>query len=309
MFSKKKLLATLLLVACDIPLPDFLDSTTGTTITTTSSSTGVDVTGDPPANGDTTGPHDTSCHDTTTGAPEPPDTTTGAATNDTTDTTTGPVEPRSCDPWLEDCLEGEKCISHTDDGIAWKPPTCAPLVGEPDGVGEPCSADPVDSCGEHAMCWHIDPDTGLGTCEALCSGSADEPACDAGDHCYQASSGNLAVCLPACSPIEPSCSAGDICIPRPYDATVFVCVPDRGGDEGQAFDDCETWDVCDPGLGCMNVAFASECDGSAVGCCLPFCDLTEPNTCPGQGQVCFPWYEPGYAPPGLEDVGLCRPDL
>jgi hypothetical protein len=38
---------------------------------------------------------------------------------------------------------------------------------------------------------------------------------------------------------------------------------------------------------------------------LPFCDLTRPSTCPGPGQVCLNWYEPGYEPPGLENLGLC----
>ena len=42
------------------------------------------------------------------------------------------------------------------------------------------------------------------------------------------------------------------------------------------------------------------------GCCLPYCDLDLPNTCPGQGLQCVPWYEPGEAPPGLEDVGVCH---
>lgn len=280
----KKLLAMLLLVACDGLNLDFLDSAPETT---------VDPSGDPPVN------------TTTTEAPEPPDTTTGASTNDTTGDTTGQVEPLSCDPWVEDCPEGQKCISSSDEGLTWHAPTCSPLVGDPDAVGEPCTADPVDSCGEHAMCWHIDPVTGLGTCRALCSGSALEPACDAGAVCYQRSLGNLAVCLPACSPIESTCPAGETCIPRPSDAVVFVCVPDRGGDEGQAFDDCKYWDVCDPGLGCMNVALASECDPEAVGCCLPFCDITQPDTCPGQDQECLAWYEAGYEPPGLEDVGLC----
>lgn len=275
----------LLLFGCNGPIADFRDSAPETTITTTSSST-------------------TSSQDATTD-PESPDTTTGDSTTGTSTTgTTGQVEPLACDPWLEDCPEGQKCISHAGDG-GWQAPTCSPLVAEPDAVGEPCSVDPIDSCDPHAMCWHVDPDTGLGTCRALCAGTASEPVCDAGELCLEASFGNLAVCLPACSPIDSACAAGEVCVPRPNDGTVFVCVPDISGEDGQAFDDCEYSNACDPGLGCMNVALASDCDPGAVGCCLPFCDLTQPNTCPGQGLECLAWYEPGYEPPGLEDVGLC----
>jgi hypothetical protein len=42
----------------------------------------------------------------------------------------------------------------------------------------------------------------------------------------------------------------------------------------------------------------------AIGCCAPFCDLSSPD-CPGVGQTCLPWFEPGMAQPGLENVGVC----
>ena len=29
------------------------------------------------------------------------------------------------------------------------------------------------------------------------------------------------------------------------------------------------------------------------------------SMCPGQGQVCEPWYEEGTAPPGEEHIGYC----
>ena len=37
----------------------------------------------------------------------------------------------------------------------------------------------------------------------------------------------------------------------------------------------------------------------------PFCDITLPNTCPGQGQECVAWYDPGEAPPGYDNIGAC----
>ena len=64
--------------------------------------------------------------------------------------------------------------------------------------------------------------------------------------------------------------------------------------------------ACLDGHGCYpEVVAAAGCESEW--CCTPFCDLTEPNTCPGAGggEVCTPVYEPGASPPGLEDLGAC----
>ena len=48
-----------------------------------------------------------------------------------------------------------------------------------------------------------------------------------------------------------------------------------------------------------------ECAGPA--CCAPYCDLElgdEPCAAL-PGTICLPLFEPGQAPPGLEQVGLC----
>ncbi|PCC69283.1 hypothetical protein SAMN02745121_08894 [Nannocystis exedens] len=42
--------------------------------------------------------------------------------------------------------------------------------------------------------------------------------------------------------------------------------------------------VCDPGLACLAPDLATECDPRAPGCCLPFCDIDLPNTCPGHAR-------------------------
>jgi hypothetical protein len=42
------------------------------------------------------------------------------------------------------------------------------------------------------------------------------------------------------------------------------------------------------------------------GCCTPFCDVSVGgDPCPALTEECVPFYEPGMAPPGLEDVGFC----
>jgi hypothetical protein len=40
-------------------------------------------------------------------------------------------------------------------------------------------------------------------------------------------------------------------------------------------------------------------------CCLPFCDLTAPDPCPGLDLDCLAWFEDGEQAPGLVDVGVC----
>ena len=46
--------------------------------------------------------------------------------------------------------------------------------------------------------------------------------------------------------------------------------------------------------------------GMAGGCCLPFCDFSDPNaTCPGVGQSCASLYEEGINPPKNKDAGIC----
>ncbi len=78
-----------------------------------------------------------------------------------------------------------------------------------------------------------------------------------------------------------------MCIPSP-DGQGFLCAPDASGREGQAHDPCDFANECDPGLICADATAAKECDPQELGCCEPFCDLTAPNTCPGEDQVCTP---------------------
>ena len=96
----------------------------------------------------------------------------------------------------------------------------------------------------------------------------------------------------------------DLCVPQPM-GDGFVCVLDESGDAGQQNDPCASPNSCDPGLFCADPALAAECDPMAPGCCLPFCDLDNPE-CTNKGATCVPWYPPGMAPPLLDHVGLCR---
>ncbi|MFY0534503.1 hypothetical protein [Nannocystis pusilla] len=161
-----------------------------------------------------------------------------------------------------------------------------------------------DDCEIGAMCWDADPETLEGTCVSFCQGSPQAPTCAAGSHCAVLNDGGLNVCLPDCDPLAQDCPAGDECIPLP-DTETFVCVLDASGAEGQAFDPCEFANACDPGLLCLPSEMASECDPMVAGCCLPFCDVSAANSCPGVGQDCLAYFDPMQAPAGFEDVGVC----
>ncbi|PCC75523.1 hypothetical protein SAMN02745121_00063 [Nannocystis exedens] len=318
MSRRPLVLLPLVLAACVArPSGDTDDQPTGEPATAaTESDSGPDPSGStsaPPTTAPpTTGPAPTTTEPTsgtaTTDAPEP---TTDAIT--TTPFIPGPdvgslVE---CDPWVEDCPQGQKCMPWASDGgNHWNALKCVDIAPNPDGLGEPCSVigSPVsgeDTCDKHMQCFNVDPDTLQGTCLAMCTGTPDKPGCEQPDAiCSLSGDGVLALCLPQCDPLAPDCRPGDTCIPHPK-GSGFVCVIDAGGDEGQLFDACEFTNFCDPGLLCIGPKLASECDPAETGCCLPFCDLTAPPSCPGQGQECLSWFEQGQAPPGHEDLGVC----
>lgn len=213
-----------------------------------------------------------------------------------------------CDPLAQDCPEGQKCAPFDGGSGTWDDTRCVPVVPNPKQPGEPCSAPEgpqagVDDCAEGSVCWKVDPDTLLGTCVAQCIGAYDMPACeDPQTQCLLSNSNALTLCLPSCDPLELDCPPGDTCL-QAGSQSVFICVPDASGAEGQAFDPCMLVNSCDPGLFCANPALADECDPQRSGCCLSFCDL-DMAQCPGAGQECLPWFQ-ADVPAGLEDLGAC----
>ncbi len=286
------------------------------------------LSGDDSATGATTGGGET------TGAIAPTTTTTGPSTTSTATTlpltttepatsepmTAGcsfldctgrpdlPPDTNDCDGSIQpmqDCPAGQKCTYEGDLVNSH----CVDVVPDPKGLYEPCQLLDgqdfgTDDCGPALVCWNIDADTGVGTCVGLCGWAADYVCADLGATCVYCQDCAMGLCLPGCDPLAQDCNGGDLCIPDAF-GDKFICVLDASPDTGQAFDPCEFVNTCDPGLMCADPAFAKECDPMAAGCCLPFCDLTMP-TCPGDGLTCVPWFEPGMAPPALENVGLCR---
>ena len=219
--------------------------------------------------------------------------------------TTGSVEP-DCDLFTQNCPEGEKCAPYSADGGNWNARKCVPVMG--DGQpGDPCmalvrGASGLDDCAKGAMCWEVDLEK-LGHCVEVCSGSEEMPECKNDGLCAVSGNSVLAICLSPCDPLGQDCPGGDLCI---FVGDSFMCVVDASGDEGQAFDPCEFANACDHGLVCLAPDSAAECDPNATGCCLPFCDLSDPAfVCPGVGQACVSLYEEGMAPETFKNVGTC----
>ena len=304
------LTAALVLMACENG-KDPQDPTAGVNTTSSGEDSESDSeasnsqTSDPPA---TSEPQVTSAAET--------ETETSGDTGDTTcsfiacETTGDPPIAPECDNWSQDCPDGQKCAAYADDGgTSWNNLKCVPVEENGGAPGDPCTVEGngvsgVDSCGKGTMCWNVDGDTGQGTCVGLCTGSPEATNCaDPQTTCVIANEGVLNLCLPSCDPLLQNCMGNDLCLPNPDDEG-FVCVLDASGETGVAFDPCEYANACDKGLVCQDPGFATECDPAALGCCLPYCDVTEPD-CPGAGQDCIQWYDPGTAPPGLENLGLC----
>jgi hypothetical protein len=191
-----------------------------------------------------------------------------------------------------------------DGSSSWNATRCVPVVLNPDKIGESCTAlqsgvSGIDTCENGAICWNIDYETDEGTCVAYCIGDWENGfTCPGGHECRGGRW--ITLCMKICDPILQDCPGDELCLPLQES---FGCVLDASGDAGAYGDPCEYANACDPGLVCLNPDYVPKCE--AGGCCSPFCDTGEPNTCPGEGQECLPWFEEGEGPPDFESVGVC----
>jgi hypothetical protein len=118
----------------------------------------------------------------------------------------------------------------------------------------------------------------------------------------------VGLCYPPCDPLLQDCPGTDLCIPFHEN---FGCVLDASGDEGQINDPCEYDNACDKGLYCLiNAAASSACMHDSLGCCQPFCDVSQmsPRARTPTRQV-RAMVQPRWTRPleGLEDLGICKP--
>lgn len=213
-----------------------------------------------------------------------------------------------CDPFSQDCPDGEKCMPMSEGDGEWQATGCVPVTGDKKH-GEPCMAMGegkvgLDDCEGGAICWDVD-DKGQGLCADLCAGNFDDPLCGADQACIPFDLDSLFVCADACDPLLQGCLGDDVCI---FFEDQFVCVLDASEDKGVALDPCEYINGCDPGQACWfdPPVVSPSCDLGASGCCTPFCELPD-GACAEPDQVCKSYFEllEEPAPPGSEDVGIC----
>ncbi|MEX1367325.1 MAG: ribulose phosphate epimerase [Nannocystaceae bacterium] len=208
-----------------------------------------------------------------------------------------------CDPTQQDCPKGEKCTAWANDGgTFWNANRCVDVTGS-NVAGDPCLVEGsgvsgIDDCDLGHICLNTNEEN-MGVCVAFCEG--EQLACASGDACAVYNDGVLPLCLPGCDPLLQDCPPGQACIDTPNQT--FICFSDASGAAGADGDPCPPADgenSCDPGQWCG--PGSSGC--TDVNCCTPYCDLSEPDCLAPDECISF-FGDPGAAPPGFEDVGVC----
>lgn len=212
------------------------------------------------------------------------------------------VIEEACDPWMQDCPNGEKCVPYSNNGGPWNANKCVTITGEGQ-PGDVCTSDGVsqgtDSCGADSHCWDVmDIDGQLqGVCTTFCQGSPDNPVCGPDTACLNANEGSINLCVATCDPLSQDCGSGLGCFWANNDFQCIFTAGDIMGGEA-----CGFINDCAPGHLCAAADLLPNCNGSA--CCTPYCDLTTPE-CGDPATECSAFFEEGTAPPNYESVGVC----
>jgi hypothetical protein len=230
-------------------------------------------------------------------------TSTDATTSESTESTESTESPPpdivtidDCDPWLQDCPEGEKCVPYASEGGSWAANKCVPIMGD-QAPGEPCThgglVEATDDCDATSACWD-------GTCHAFCTGTPLAPECPLGSTCVLSGNDVLTFCFFDCDPLTQNCEPGKGCY---WSGQKFDCVP--SSESLPAGASCEFVNSCAIGLVCVTAEVMPDCEG--VGCCSPFCNLElGDEQCDAlSGTSCLPFFADGRAPTNYELVGIC----
>jgi hypothetical protein len=207
-----------------------------------------------------------------------------------------------CDPFAQDCPEGEKCVPYGSSGSNWDANKCVPILG--DGQpGDPCTYagpnDATDDCAAESHCWDVmDVDgTYVGVCRKFCTGTPDDPMCPVGTSCLVANQGSITLCLQVCDPFAQDCPDGLGCYWVEHDFHCIFTTSDIPLGEP-----CGYFNDCIPGTGCMDTEVLPDCMGEK--CCASYCSISAPE-CPQPGTECADFFDMGMALPGYEDIGIC----
>jgi hypothetical protein len=211
-----------------------------------------------------------------------------------------------CDPFMQDCPEGEKCVPYAGWGGSFDSSKCVPILGD-QGTGEPCSyagyQASTDDCDANNFCWDVMEIDGelIGFCSPFCLGSADVPECPPGSSCSISGNSTLSLCISQCDPLVQDCNDGYACY---WANGNFSCVFTT--EDIPVGEPCGFINDCEEGFACLIAEVLPDCNGSA--CCSGFCNLQlgdAPCEALLPGTVCSSFFEEGMAPPGFGDVGVC----
>jgi hypothetical protein len=256
-----------------------------------------------------------------TSSSESDSSTTGSSTTDSTTTATTTTSADSnddtffpevdlstvtpCDPFAQDCPDGEKCVPYSPTGSDYFGANkCVPVTGD-QAPGEPCTYDgtaaATDDCDENSACGNVYEVDGelVGYCMAFCMGTPDDPVCPPDYSCTICSGGCPNFCVDSCDPLAQDCNPGLACY---WVGNGFNCLPPNNIPAGEP---CGFVNDCAPGLVCLTAEVLPACNGSA--CCGRWCDhgLGDVQCEATPGTVCELFFEQGMAPPGYADLGVC----
>ena len=214
-----------------------------------------------------------------------------------------PPTVSECDPFAQDCPEGEKCVPYGSTGGNWDANKCVPVMGD-GAAGDACTyggvVEATDDCDEDTHCWDVMDVDGMniGVCTPFCQGTADDPLCELeGTQCLIVNEGSVTMCISTCDPLLQDCGEGLACF---LSDNEFFCV--------FTTQDIPTWEPCGfindcaGGTACVVADLVPDCQGSA--CCAPFCDIEDPMSCSEFELDCLPLFEEPI-PPGYENIGIC----
>lgn len=231
--------------------------------------------------------------------------TTGAGDSTSTGAPELPSEGFHCDPRLQDCPEGQKCMpfgtmAQTD----WSGARCVPIADDPAGLGEPCetqdySHSGLDDCGLGLICWYFAGAGDLhGRCLGLCG--EDDICVDPDARCYLQPEASF-LCYPLCDPLAQDCPPPATLCARSSNVDGFICRYAPTGEPAGAGMPCVSETECAPGHVCDPADLVDGCAGER--CCAPLCSLGQPS-CPPELPQCQP-LDPALGPEYV-DVGACR---
>src|SRR5690242_2592745 len=121
-----------------------------------------------------------------------------------------------CDPFAQDCPDGEKCVPYGSTGGNWDANKCVPVTGS-GAAGDPCTyggtVEATDDCDANTHCWDVMDVDGMavGVCTPFCTGTADDPICPPDTSCLIANDGSINLCVSTCDPLLQDCGSGLAC--------------------------------------------------------------------------------------------------